>query len=102
MSVLRIRILIANSWRRWCRIFKGLSRDGGRADFFKDLPASLFNDDLSNEPTVLAARSISLYNTFKGTAPQPGKEQISKYLAMMATTAMLVPAMRKRKMAATT
>ncbi len=29
---------------------KGLSEDGGRADFLKTYRASLFNEDLSNEP----------------------------------------------------
>jgi hypothetical protein len=41
---------IANYWMRWRGIFKGLSQDGGRADFsIKKTPRlSLFNDDLSN------------------------------------------------------
>ncbi len=30
--------------------FKGLSLDGVRADFSENLHASLFNDDISNEP----------------------------------------------------
>jgi hypothetical protein len=35
---------------RWRGIFKGLSRDGGRANLKKNHRASLFDDDLSNEP----------------------------------------------------
>ncbi len=38
-----IRFRFANSCRRWCGIFKGLSQNGGRADFYKNLCASLFN-----------------------------------------------------------
>ncbi len=45
-----IRILIANSRRRWRGIFQGLSQDGGRTDFYKNLPDFLFYKDLSNEP----------------------------------------------------
>ncbi len=44
--------LIANYCTRWPPNFKGLSQDGVRADFLKNLRASLFNDDLSNEPDV--------------------------------------------------
>ncbi len=47
---LAIRCLIANYCTRWCCNFKGLSQDGGRAEFSKNLRASLFNDDLWNEP----------------------------------------------------
>jgi hypothetical protein len=35
---------------KWRGIFKGLSQDGGWADFSKNLPASLFNKSLSNGP----------------------------------------------------
>jgi hypothetical protein len=52
----------ANSCTRWRYNFKGLSQDGGLADFSKSLPASLFNKYLSNE----LQRPISLDNTFKG------------------------------------
>jgi hypothetical protein len=40
----------ANSCKGWREIFKWLSQDGGRADFSKNLRASLFNKALSNEP----------------------------------------------------
>jgi hypothetical protein len=46
---LAIRYLISNYCIRWLN-FKGLSQDGGLADFYKSLCASIFNDDLSNEP----------------------------------------------------
>ncbi len=42
--------LIANYCTRWNYKFKGLSQDGGRADFSKNLRASLFYKYLSNEP----------------------------------------------------
>jgi hypothetical protein len=48
---LTIRILIANSSRRWRGIFKELLQDGGRADFSKNLRASLLNKYLTNEPS---------------------------------------------------
>jgi hypothetical protein len=35
----------------WCCNFKGLSQDGGTGGFFKKPRASLFNDDISNEPS---------------------------------------------------
>jgi hypothetical protein len=35
---------------RWRCNFKELSQDGGRVDLAKKLCASLFYDDLSNEP----------------------------------------------------
>jgi hypothetical protein len=42
---------MANYCIRWRGIFKGLSDDGGRADFSKkNRRASSFNKDLSNEP----------------------------------------------------
>ncbi len=63
---LRIRNIIANSSMRWRCNFKELSRDGGRADFYKKNHCKpLFNDYLSNEP-MLSARSISLDSTFTG------------------------------------
>ncbi len=49
MTALAIRILIANSFARCRRVFKGLSQDGGLADFSENLRASLFNDVLSKE-----------------------------------------------------
>ncbi len=50
MAALAIGILIAKSCMRWREIFKGFSQDGGRADFSKNLRASLFNKYQSNEP----------------------------------------------------
>ncbi len=47
---LAIKCLIANYCIRWRGIFKGLSHDGGQADFSKNRRASSFNKDLSNEP----------------------------------------------------
>ncbi len=47
---LSIRFLIANYCTRLSPNFKGLSRDGGRADFFYKPPRLSLNDDLSNEP----------------------------------------------------
>ncbi len=43
-----IRFRIPNSHTRWRCNFKGLSMHGGRADFSKNLRASLFHADLSN------------------------------------------------------
>jgi hypothetical protein len=51
ISLLGIRFRIANSCTRWCGIFKGLSQDGGQADFSKNLHASLLNKGLSSEPS---------------------------------------------------
>jgi hypothetical protein len=48
---LGINFLIAKSRMRWRCNFKGLSQDGGRADISETLCSSLFNDDLSKEPT---------------------------------------------------
>ncbi len=50
IPALAIRFRITNSCIRWRGIFKRLSQDGGRADFSKNLLASLFNKDLSKEP----------------------------------------------------
>ncbi len=47
---LEIRVLIANYCGRWRRIFKGLSQDGGPADFSKNLRNLLFDKYLLNEP----------------------------------------------------
>jgi hypothetical protein len=62
MSALGIRILIANScarWHRLHRIFKGLSHDGGRADFLKtSAPHSLVT---TYRMKLLSARSFSLF-----------------------------------------
>ncbi len=49
-ALLAICFQIANSRTRWRCNFKGLSQHGGRADFSQNLRASIFNDDLSNEP----------------------------------------------------
>jgi hypothetical protein len=45
---------LANYRMRWRGIFKGLSQDGGRAVFLKNLRDTLihFNKDLSNEPKI--------------------------------------------------
>jgi hypothetical protein len=60
---LEIRFLIAKGRSRCCRIFKGLSQDGGWADFSKNVRASLFNKGLSNEPNFgqihLAGQDLS-------------------------------------------
>ncbi len=50
IPALAIRFRIANSCTRWRGIIKGLSQDGGRADCFKNLLASLISKDLSKEP----------------------------------------------------
>jgi hypothetical protein len=48
MSVLEIRIPITNTFRRYsAEALKGLPQDRGKADFFKNLRASLFNKYLS-------------------------------------------------------
>ncbi len=47
---LTIRFQIANSRTRLHCNFKGLSLHEGRVDFSKNRRASVFNDDLSNEP----------------------------------------------------
>jgi hypothetical protein len=51
--------------KRWRGIFKGPSKDGGRADFSKDLLASLFNKYLSNKPNFrrihLAGQYLRVY-----------------------------------------
>ncbi len=60
------RCLIANYCKRWRHSFKGLSQDGGWADFSKNLRASLFNDDL--RMSLISAGSFSLDITFKLTA----------------------------------
>jgi hypothetical protein len=58
---LAIRCLIANYCTRWRSNIKELSQDGGRADFSKNLPASLFNDDLSNKPNFGRIHLPGLY-----------------------------------------
>ncbi len=50
IPALGIHFQIANSSTRRRGIFKGLSQDGGRADFSTNLRASLCNKDLSNGP----------------------------------------------------
>ncbi len=47
---LAIESLIANYCMSWRGIFKGLSQDGGWADFSKNLCDTSFYKDLSNEP----------------------------------------------------
>jgi hypothetical protein len=66
---LAIRCLIANYCMRWHCNFKGLSQDGGQSDSSKNLRASLFNDNPSNEPNLgrihLAAWTVPLnYYTY--------------------------------------
>ncbi len=46
---LDIECLMDNYCMRWRGIFKGLSQDGGRADFSKK-PSLTLNKDPSNEP----------------------------------------------------
>jgi hypothetical protein len=55
---LAIKCIIAITERDGDVIFKGLSLDGGRANYY--LKTSPFNENLSNEPTV---ESISLDST---------------------------------------
>jgi hypothetical protein len=50
IPALAIRFRIANSCTSCREIFTELSQDGERADFSKNLRASLFNKDLSNGP----------------------------------------------------
>jgi hypothetical protein len=50
IPALGIRFRIANSCMMWRGMFKGLSQDEGRADFSKNLRASLLNKGLLNEP----------------------------------------------------
>jgi hypothetical protein len=59
---LAIGFLIANYCTRWRCNFK---RDGGQQDFFENLRASLFNDDLSNEPNFGRSHLAGQYGTFK-------------------------------------
>jgi hypothetical protein len=47
---LAIESLIANYCMSWRGIFKGLSQDGGLADFFKNLRYTSLYKDISNEP----------------------------------------------------
>jgi hypothetical protein len=42
-------------------IFTGLSQDKGQIDFSENLLASLFNDDLSNEPTSSQIHLVRQY-----------------------------------------
>ncbi len=59
--VLAIRIQTANSCTRWRGIFKGLSQNGGQADFSKCLRASLFSICTgSYQMNLISAGSISL------------------------------------------
>jgi hypothetical protein len=61
-ALLTIRIPIANSLTRWCCNFKGLSQNGGRADFIRNPRASLFNETF--RMSIILAGSISLDRTF--------------------------------------
>jgi hypothetical protein len=47
---------------RWRRIFKGLSQDGGRADFSKNFRASPF-DKYPNEPNFCQKSTFSDFET---------------------------------------
>ncbi len=62
---LAIRCLIANYCTRWRPNFKGLSQDGDGQIFSKNLRASIFNDDLSNEPNFGRIHLARQYGTFK-------------------------------------
>ncbi len=63
VCALAIRVLVVNSRTRWRRIFRGLSQDGGRADFFKtSAPLSLIN---VYRTYLISVRFISLGSTFK-------------------------------------
>jgi hypothetical protein len=68
IPALGIPFQIANSCTRWRYNLTGLSQDGGRADFSKNLRASLFNAGLSNEPNFgrihLAETSCKLPQSF--------------------------------------
>ncbi len=57
-----VRCLIANYFTRLRCNFKGLSQDGGGADFSENLLASLFNDDLLNEPNFSRIHITGQYN----------------------------------------
>jgi hypothetical protein len=59
---LAICFQIANSLTRWRCSFQGLSQDGERSDFSKNLRASLFNDD--HQTNLISAGSISLFSKF--------------------------------------
>jgi hypothetical protein len=71
IHALAIRFRIANSCTTWSEeIFKGLSQDGGRADFSKNLRASIFNKGLSNEPNfgrIHLAGQYLVINGFLGS-----------------------------------
>jgi hypothetical protein len=51
IPLLGFHFQIANSRTRWHCNFKGLSQDRGLTDFSEQLCTSLFQGDLSNEPT---------------------------------------------------
>jgi hypothetical protein len=50
LTVHLAKCLMANYCMRWSGIFKGLSHNGGRADFLENLHETSINKDLSNEP----------------------------------------------------
>jgi hypothetical protein len=57
----------ANYCMRWHKIFKGLSKDGGRADFSKKPPRlSLFNKSLWNEPNLGRTVPLNLCTILTG------------------------------------
>ncbi len=58
---LGIMNLIAKYCRRWHRIFKGLSQDGESAHISKSICASLFNKNLSNEPSFGRIHLVGQY-----------------------------------------
>ncbi len=60
---LAVKCLKANYCIRWRGLFKGLSRDGGRAEFSKRPPRFLFDDDLSNEPNFGRIHLAGQYST---------------------------------------
>jgi hypothetical protein len=61
---LAIRFQIANSCTRWRCNYKELSQHERRVDFSKNLNASFFNDNLSNEPNFGRIHFL-LDSTFK-------------------------------------
>jgi hypothetical protein len=56
-----IHLRISNSFTRWRGILKGLSQDGGQADYSKNLSASFFNKGLTNEPNLGRIHLVEQY-----------------------------------------
>jgi hypothetical protein len=54
-------MIMGNYSTRWRHCFRGLSLDGGRADFSKKPHDASFNKDLSNEPTFGQIRLAGQY-----------------------------------------